>query len=106
MQKCHTGQSIVFDSVERLGWSVDVRTHSISVVIDKVLGDPGLNRTETQRRAARRPHWRFPRWRHRPSEEGHDGDEDEGLGPLPKPEPEVDCSDCQRWCACRRRASH
>lgn len=35
--KCHTGQSIVYDAVGKLGWSVDIRTHRIGVIIDKLL---------------------------------------------------------------------
>ena len=35
--KCHLGKSIVFDTVGKLGWRVDVRLHSIKNVIHKVL---------------------------------------------------------------------
>ncbi|KAK2466695.1 hypothetical protein APHAL10511_000953 [Amanita phalloides] len=35
--KCHLGKSIVFDTVEKLGWRVDVRRHIIRDVIHKVL---------------------------------------------------------------------
>jgi lipase ATG15 len=38
--KCHTGQTILYDTVTVKGWSVDVRTHRISEVIGKVLADP------------------------------------------------------------------
>lgn len=26
--KCHLGQTILYDTVNKLGWSVDIRTHS------------------------------------------------------------------------------
>lgn len=35
--RCHLGKSIVFDTVTKLGWSVDVRKHVIRDVITKVL---------------------------------------------------------------------
>ncbi|PPR01090.1 hypothetical protein CVT26_015996 [Gymnopilus dilepis] len=35
--RCHLGQSIVFDTVNKLGWSVDVRKHPIREVVTKVL---------------------------------------------------------------------
>ena len=35
--KCHLGKSIVFDTVEKLGWRVDVRRHIIRDVIHKIL---------------------------------------------------------------------
>ncbi|BEI89873.1 uncharacterized protein CcaverHIS019_0212350 [Cutaneotrichosporon cavernicola] len=38
--KCHTGQTILYDTVTVKGWSVDVRTHRIGEVINRVLADP------------------------------------------------------------------
>ncbi|KLT41472.1 alpha/beta-hydrolase [Cutaneotrichosporon oleaginosum] len=38
--KCHTGLTILYDTVTVKGWSVDVRTHRIGEVINKVLADP------------------------------------------------------------------
>ncbi|TYJ59186.1 hypothetical protein B9479_000175 [Cryptococcus floricola] len=38
--KCHTGETILYDTVQEKGWSVDIRTHRIGEVIDKVLKDP------------------------------------------------------------------
>lgn len=38
--KCHTGQTILYDTVTVKGWSVDIRTHRIGEVINKVLVDP------------------------------------------------------------------
>lgn len=35
--RCHLGKSIVFDTVEKLGWPVDVRKHVIKNVIHNVL---------------------------------------------------------------------
>lgn len=31
------GRNIVYDTVGKLGWSVDIRTHSIKVIIEQVL---------------------------------------------------------------------
>ncbi|KAG1738357.1 alpha/beta-hydrolase [Suillus paluster] len=38
--KCHLGQSIVYDTVSNLSWSVDIRKHGIVSVIDEILGKP------------------------------------------------------------------
>ncbi|KAF8735146.1 hypothetical protein AX14_002653 [Amanita brunnescens Koide BX004] len=35
--KCHLGKSVVFDTVGKLGWNVDIRLHSVRNVIHKVL---------------------------------------------------------------------
>ncbi|KAF4615243.1 hypothetical protein D9613_002632 [Agrocybe pediades] len=40
--RCHLGKSIVFDSVHKLGWGVDVRKHVIRQVITKVLEADGV----------------------------------------------------------------
>jgi len=34
---CHTGKVILYDTVGELGWSVDIRTHSIAQVIERIL---------------------------------------------------------------------
>ena len=50
--RCHLGQVVKYDTVSKLGWAVDIRTHSIKRVIEEVLsedwelatdGDPGLS---------------------------------------------------------------
>jgi putative lipase involved disintegration of autophagic bodies len=38
--RCHMGKTIVYDTVSNLSWSVDVRTHPILTVIEKVLSEP------------------------------------------------------------------
>lgn len=35
--KCHTGQTIIYDAVGKLGWSVDIRTHRIGTLIERLL---------------------------------------------------------------------
>lgn len=37
--RCHLGKSIVYDTVNTEGWkwAVDIRTHSIKVIIDSIL---------------------------------------------------------------------
>lgn len=44
--KCHLGKSIVFDTVGKLGWFVDVRTHVIKVVISRLLEDEEIDWSE------------------------------------------------------------
>jgi lipase ATG15 len=40
--KCHLGKSIVLDTVEKLGWKVEVRRHVIKDLILKVLEADGV----------------------------------------------------------------
>ena len=35
--RCHLGQIIRYDTVTNLKWSVDIRTHGIAVVVEKLL---------------------------------------------------------------------
>jgi len=38
--RCHLGNIIEYDTVTNLSWSVNVRTHAIAQLIDKVLAQP------------------------------------------------------------------
>ncbi|KAF5391654.1 hypothetical protein D9757_002489 [Collybiopsis confluens] len=38
--RCHLGKSIIYDTVSNASWSVDVRTHGIVAVIERLLSDP------------------------------------------------------------------
>ena len=38
--RCHLGKTILYDTVSNLSWSVDIRTHTIVTVIEKVLSEP------------------------------------------------------------------
>ncbi|CAL1717055.1 unnamed protein product [Somion occarium] len=38
--RCHLGKSIIYDTVSNLSWAVDIRTHTISTIIEKLLGEP------------------------------------------------------------------
>ncbi|KAH8928857.1 alpha/beta-hydrolase [Atractiella rhizophila] len=105
--RCHTGKTILFDTVSKLGWSVDIRTHPISQVITKVL-DPETWRdkellssaaherdggNEEDREAMGK--WRWP-WKGK--KDKGEGEDEEKKDPLvPEAEPELDCQDCFRW---------
>ena len=39
-RSCHFGNIIEYDTVSNLSWSVDVRTHAIAQMIEKVLSQP------------------------------------------------------------------
>lgn len=40
LDSCHLGNIIEYDTVTNLSWSVDVRTHAVAKVIDKILSEP------------------------------------------------------------------
>lgn len=110
--RCHTGKTILYDTVGRLGWSVDIRTHSIRVIVEKLLVDDwGIKPSEADGAATaalkrNRGGW-FGWWpgRGRKDEDEKDGNKGEepddgqhgGRGvPDPHFEDET-CSDCERW---------
>lgn len=35
--RCHTGKTILYDTVTKLNWAADIRTHRIGVIIDQLL---------------------------------------------------------------------
>jgi lipase ATG15 len=103
-----TGALYFVDTVEKLGWSVDVRTHRINFVIDNLLKeDWDGSKSESVKpelaKATQKVHqfsWHFPRWRRRPGNDGDnndDGDDGDGNGSVPPAKPVVDCVDCFRW---------
>ncbi|TFK20113.1 alpha/beta-hydrolase [Coprinopsis marcescibilis] len=104
--RCHLGQVIRFDTVNRLGWSVDVRTHGIKFVIDKLLGPESEWKEEEKVPEEGGGLWSlFPGWGKKKPE----GDRDERNStkrtrqiPMPKPAFEVEgvdgvCTDCFSW---------
>ncbi|KAI0077056.1 alpha/beta-hydrolase [Panus rudis PR-1116 ss-1] len=38
--RCHLGKQIVYDTVSNLSWAVDIRTHSIGIIIERLLSEP------------------------------------------------------------------
>jgi lipase ATG15 len=38
--RCHLGKTVVYDTVSNLSWSVDLRSHPISNMIETILADP------------------------------------------------------------------
>jgi len=38
--RCHLGNIIEYDTVTNLSWAVDVRTHAIAQIVDKILSQP------------------------------------------------------------------
>jgi lipase ATG15 len=94
--KCHTGQTIIYDAVGKLGWSVDIRTHRIGTIIDKLLipdwdKDDGSTSAEVeeqdeQHKSIAQPiafrqdrswfSWSWPWPKPRKGRRGHHGDDD------------------------------
>jgi lipase ATG15 len=102
--KCHTGQSIIYDTVTVKGWSVDIRTHRIGEIINKVLADPwpGTEYSAVDDKV-KTSWWGWGRKGPGKGKTGHEGEEEddggwEKHGGVPMAEPEDDCVDCFKWC--------
>lgn len=116
--KCHTGQTILYDTVTVKGWSVDVRTHRIDEIINKVLADPwpGTDGPDDPREVEAvsiRGVGSFSFWsswwgwggkgpKGKEPEEPANGDKDgdggwERHGGVPKAQAEDQCVDCFKW---------
>ncbi|KAI6017106.1 Alpha/Beta hydrolase protein [Pisolithus marmoratus] len=104
--RCHLGQVALYDVVSKLGWTVDIRTHSIVNVIERLLAqefewdDEPLEDDDTARGVVDQggllSYLRWGWWGGR-----GDGD-DKGKNktvrrPVPEAKPEVDCVDCFNW---------
>ncbi|KDQ50269.1 hypothetical protein JAAARDRAFT_42266 [Jaapia argillacea MUCL 33604] len=73
--RCHLGKVIKYDTVSKLNWGVDVRTHPIRVVIERLLAED---------------------WEPAPKD-GKEGDERGKGKQVPEPIEEEDCVDCFNW---------
>jgi len=87
--RCHLGKSVVFDTVERLGWSVDVRHHVIKEVVTKVLGADVWRDDEDSDEGLW--HGGIPR------EDSKGGVGDKNKRNVPKAIIEDGCVDCFKW---------
>ncbi|TCD64148.1 putative lipase atg15 [Steccherinum ochraceum] len=84
--RCHLGKSIVYDTVTKLGWRVDVRKHPIREVI--------LNVIEEE---VPKGGWDYD-WECEESEEEKECGGERRVGrAVPVPRPELDCTDCYKW---------
>jgi lipase ATG15 len=120
--RCHTGETILYDTVTVKGWSVDVRTHRIGEVISKVLMDPwpvdedggddgkkkkgrgeGLYGEQGEREEEGDVWAEWWGWKRRGPRPGDkdDGDDDgdtwDKHGGVPRAKAEDDCVDCYKW---------
>lgn len=94
----------MYDTVTVKGWSVDIRTHRIGEIINKVLVDPWPTESEDPKNAAQTA-WSWWGWGRKgpgKGKTGHEGEDDddggwERHGGVPKAEAEDDCVDCYRW---------
>ena len=48
-RSCHLGKTIIYDTVTNLSWSVDIRTHGIVNVIERILSEPWAPSVEVGR---------------------------------------------------------
>ncbi|KAL4065138.1 hypothetical protein J3A83DRAFT_4100194, partial [Scleroderma citrinum] len=67
--RCHLGQVVLCHAVTKLGWAVDIRTHAVLNVIERLLSDDKKDQGE-----------------HKPVRLA-----------VPEAKPEVDCVDCFNW---------
>ncbi|PPQ63271.1 hypothetical protein CVT24_006796 [Panaeolus cyanescens] len=104
--RCHLGQSIIFDTVNKMGWPVDVSTHVIKQVITRVLeGDTWWGEDDDKpdkpgdgdKEDPKDPGWDWP-WHSSKKGSGEGKHKDkEGKRDVPLPVQEDDCVDCFKW---------
>ncbi|CCO30398.1 Putative lipase ATG15 [Rhizoctonia solani AG-1 IB] len=98
--RCHLGQSIIYDTVTELHWSVDIRTHGIVVIIEQLLAADWSERIGKSNGKKR---W----WGRKPQGllelpafsrlvEGIDTSLEDRVE-VPAPKPEDDCVECYAW---------
>jgi len=75
--RCHLGRVIRLDTVAKLGWSVDVRTHGIRVIIDRLLG-PNSEWPEEEEEEDDGGEWSLWPWPKKGKEKKREGEENEG----------------------------
>ncbi|KAG8701835.1 putative lipase atg15 [Ceratobasidium sp. 394] len=78
--KCHLGQTIVYDTVTALHWSVNIKAHFIMTITEQLLNEDWSEKV----RKGRRWWWRVP---------PDDGESVE----VPEPTQDEDCTECYTW---------
>jgi lipase ATG15 len=103
--KCHSGKSILYDTIGKLGWSSSVVTHRIATLLDTVLDEDWDKKVEKAKAKAASLHqdnegkfW-SSRWHLPWSKSGKEDDkkQEEKLGSVPKLKSEKHCRDCTEW---------
>ncbi|QRV75776.1 Lipase (class 3) [Ceratobasidium sp. AG-Ba] len=80
--KCHLGQSIVYDTVGSLRWSVGIQAHLIRTVIEQLLNEDWSDKVRKGKKG---------RWGSPPDDGGQINLE------VPEPTRETDCIECYSW---------
>ncbi|KAF8682534.1 Alpha beta-hydrolase [Rhizoctonia solani] len=98
--RCHLGQSIIYDTVTELHWSADIRTHGIVVVIEQLLAADWSEQTGKSNNKkgwwGRKPQALLQSSTHRRLSEDI-GTSLEDRVEVPTPKPEDDCVECYIW---------
>ena len=96
--KCHSGRAIVYDTVGRLGWSVDIRAHRIDQLILSVfIEDWGVKGKKVAAAAAKSWGWWPGGGGKGGGEEEEEDDGQHGGKGVPAPTWEEGCIDCGLW---------
>lgn len=100
--RCHTGKTILYDTVGKLGWGQGINSHRIAILIedlldedwDKKVAKANAKATGNNQTKFNTNKWHLP-W-HR-SNGDNDGGKAEKLGSVPRLRDENDCVDCADW---------
>ncbi|KAF8437532.1 Alpha/Beta hydrolase protein [Boletus edulis BED1] len=94
--RCHLGKVALYDTVTKLKWAVDIRTHSIRDVIERILSEDvewGDEPPADGDKSVSRMSW--PWWGS--GDKDKDKDTKKVKLPVPVAKEEVDCVDCFSW---------
>ncbi len=113
--RCHTGESIIYDTVGKLNWAVDARTHRIGTLVNQVLNEdweepPPDSEIEQSEQSSFSVsawfRWGWPggRKKKQPTEDEPEpeptppsGERKRNPNAVPKATSEEECTDCFRW---------
>ncbi|KAI7949425.1 hypothetical protein MJO28_008246 [Puccinia striiformis f. sp. tritici] len=103
--RCHLGKSIIFDTVGKLKWAQDIRTHPIQTVIEKVLRPDWIpdssssSPSDCRSKQTVEPtglRWPWTGRKDKGSAECPDEEDDEPIVPIAQPQ-ECEEGDCPLW---------
>lgn len=88
--RCHSGHTILYDTVEKLGWSSSVVTHRIATLVEDLLLED-WDKKVSKAKAKLNSKTQTSRWRLPWSRKDQDEPDEEKVGSVPRLRSEAKC---------------